>query len=103
VEQVITDLETAEISDKFKALLRITALVAKSGTEVTDEAIQAARDLGATDREIHDTVLVASAFCMFNRYVDGLRTWAPEKKEMYQESGQRIARHGYVSKTNGKK
>ena len=47
------------------------------GRAVTEELVAAARDAGATDVEIHDTVLIAAAFCMFNRYVDGLATFAP--------------------------
>jgi hypothetical protein len=57
--------------------------------------IEAARINGATDKEIHDTVLIAAAFCMYNRYVDGLGTWAPIEKEAYVGMGQKIARHGY--------
>jgi hypothetical protein len=48
---------------------------------------------------IHDTVLIAAAFCMYNRYVDGLATWAPTDPEMYRENGKRLADHGYVAST----
>jgi hypothetical protein len=50
---------------------------------------------GATDLEIHDTVLIAAAFCMFNRYVDGLGTSAPDDPAQYAASAQHLVRHGY--------
>ena len=55
----------------------------------------------ATDREIHDTVLIAAAFCMYNRYVDGLATWAPIEADMYRENGKRLAEKGYIHSTDG--
>ena len=61
--------------------------------------IERARAAGATDVEIHDTVLIAAAFCMFNRYVDGLGTWQPDDPSMYRESGRRTAELGYVNRT----
>ena len=42
-------------------------------------------------------MLIAAAFCMFNRYVDGLATWAPPDREMYADSAQMIVEHGYVN------
>jgi hypothetical protein len=45
--------------------------------------------------EIHDTVLIAAAFCMFNRYVDGLGTWQPRDPEMYAQMGKHLAEEGY--------
>ena len=62
---------------------------------MTPEQIEAARKLGATDREIHDTVLIAAAFCMFNRYVDGLNTWAPQDRQVYVDRASMRAREGY--------
>ena len=74
VEQVRRDPATAKISDKMKALLAIAGKVQQSGKMVAQDDIAAAREKGATDKETHDTVLIAAAFCMFNRYVDGLAT-----------------------------
>ena len=96
VKNVKHDFETADISEKLKALLVIAGQVQKGGKQVTTDAVARARDLGATDVEIHDTVLIAAAFCMFNRYVDGLATTQPRDEEMYRERGKRIARDGYV-------
>jgi uncharacterized peroxidase-related enzyme len=96
VKRVKHDFESAAISEKLKALLVIAGQVQKGGKHVTTDAVTRAREMGATDLEIHDTVLIAAAFCMFNRYVDGLATVQPRDEEMYRERGKRIARDGYV-------
>jgi uncharacterized peroxidase-related enzyme len=77
VRCVVADYASADISDKLKTLLAIATKVQQSGRDVTDEDVAAARREGATDVEIHDTVLIAAAFCMYNRYIDGLATSAP--------------------------
>jgi uncharacterized peroxidase-related enzyme len=97
VQSVKFDFQNAEISDKLKALLVIAGQVQRGGKNVTAEAVAHARELGATDIEIHDTVLIAAAFCMYNRYVDGLGTTQPRDEAMYRERGKRVARDGYVS------
>jgi uncharacterized peroxidase-related enzyme len=99
VQKVKTDWFGAEISPKLKALLNIAGKVQLGGKQVTVEDIDAARGLGATDLEIHDTVLIAAAFCMFNRYVDGLGTWAPEDPAIYRQNAARIVEHGYSGVT----
>ncbi|HEY3833282.1 MAG TPA: peroxidase-related enzyme [Acidimicrobiia bacterium] len=96
VEAVLDDPSTAPISAKLRALLGIAAKVQESGRAVTDADIAAARDAGATDLEIHDTVLIAAAFCMYNRYVDGLAALTPpEGHESYELGAQRIVADGY--------
>jgi len=85
------------VSPKLKALLAIAGKVQQDGKLVTAADVDAARKLGATDIEIHDTVLIAAAFCMFNRYVDGLGTDQPEDEALYRERGKRVAREGYVA------
>jgi uncharacterized peroxidase-related enzyme len=97
VDAVVADVSTAPISEKMKTLLAIAASVQAGGKNVTDDQIAAAKAQGATDVEIHDTVLIAAAFCMFNRYVDGLGTFAPPNREDYAESGQRIVECGYMA------
>ena len=87
--------DDARVSSKMKALLKIAGLVQKSGREVKQEHIEAAREAGATDEDIHDTVLIAAAFCMFNRYVDGLGTNLPDNKNEYMPMGERMAKKGY--------
>lgn len=96
VTAVCADPGTADISDKLKALLVIAAHVQADAKTVTAEHVERARELGATDIEIHDTVLIAAAFCMYNRYVDGLATWQPRDEEMYRSMGKRLAEHGYA-------
>ncbi|UFH52711.1 carboxymuconolactone decarboxylase family protein [Spirosoma sp. KNUC1025] len=88
--------DTAPVSDKMKALLAIAGSVQQGGKHVTHEQITAAREQGASDRDIHDTVLIAAAFCMYNRYVDGLATWAPHDAEVYADMGEALATRGYV-------
>jgi len=96
VQDVKRDVEHADISYKLKTLLTITGKVRSSGKDVTAEDVARAHEQGATDKEIHDTVLIAAAFCMYNRYVDGLATWAPEEPEDYESIGERLAVDGYL-------
>ncbi|MDN3354269.1 peroxidase-related enzyme [Actinomadura sp. DC4] len=96
VDQVRKDPESAPVSPKLRALLDIAAAVQAGGRNVTGEQADAARALGATDVEIHDTVLIAAAFCMFNRYVDGLGTWAPDDPAGYAAAAEMIVAAGYV-------
>jgi uncharacterized peroxidase-related enzyme len=97
VAQVAQDPDAAPIGDRLKALLRIAARVQEGGRIVSAEDVDAARAHGATDLEIHDTVLIAAVFCMANRYVDGLATWAPDDPEMYDRAGAFRAAHGYLA------
>jgi len=97
VQQVKSNPETASISNKLKALLRIAVHVQLGGKEVSTTDVEAAQKEGATDIEIHDTVLIAAAFCMFNRYVDGLATWAPDDPEVYDRMGKQRAEEGYLT------
>jgi uncharacterized peroxidase-related enzyme len=89
------DLNTAPVSEKMKALLRIAAQVQQSGRNVSPELVETAKKQGVTDEELHDTVLIAAAFCMYNRYVDGLNTMLPETKDDYVDMGKRLAKKGY--------
>ena len=100
VQQVKRDFEGSPISEKLKALLAVAGKVQKGGKQVTAEDIARARQHGASDKEIHDTVLIAAAFCMYNRYVDGLATWAPTDPAVYRENGKRLVAHGYVHSTD---
>jgi uncharacterized peroxidase-related enzyme len=97
VDQVKTDFMSAHISPKLKALMVIAGKVQQDGKLVTQEDVLAARTLGATDMEIHDTVLIAAAFSMYNRYVDGLGTLQPEDPAMYEQMGKHLAENGYAT------
>lgn len=99
VEKVKTDWLTADVSPKLKALLGIAGKVQEDGKLVTSNDVAAARQEGATDREIHDTVLIAAVFSMCNRYVDGLGTWAPTDAAIYRSRAAEIVEHGYSAVT----
>lgn len=94
-EMVKFDLENAPVSPKMKALLQIAKMVQKSGKSVTTELIENAKNEGASDLEIHDTVLIAALFCLYNKYVDGLASVTPTEPSFYQYLGERITTVGY--------
>lgn len=100
IQQIKSDVNNADISEKMKSLLRIAASVVKGGKQVTTQQVAAAKALGASDLEIHDVVLIAAAFCMFNRYTDGLNTWAPSDLEFYTARAEQIANEGYTIKSH---
>ena len=93
--RVKQDIRTAPVSEKMKALLNIAAQVQESGRSVTVHSIEQAKDEGATDIEIHDTVLIAALFCLYNRYVDGLATVTPTDPAYYAGLGERLKTNGY--------
>jgi uncharacterized peroxidase-related enzyme len=97
VDRVIASAEDSPASPKLNALLAIADKVRRDGRLVQAADVARARAEGADDKAIHDTVLIAAAFCMFNRYVDGLGTWAPEDPAAYIDSGVRLAEQGYVN------
>lgn len=94
-QSVLGNYESAPVSDKMKALLSIAENVTAAGKNVTDTCVQKAKNAGATDLEIHDTVLIAALFCLYNKYVDGLSTLTPTNPEFYQSLGHKIKDHGY--------
>lgn len=96
VDCVISDVDTAPVSAKMKALLHIAGKVQQSGKSVTPEDVAEARNQGANDRDIHDTVLIAATFSLFNRYVDGLASFTPTDPKAYEEMGKRMTTLGYV-------
>jgi uncharacterized peroxidase-related enzyme len=97
IDGVKSNPDGSPISEKLKALLSIAASVQKGGKHVTTAQIDKAKTQGATDLEIHDTVLIAAAFCMFNRYVDGLATWAPQDRMFYINRAKARAEEGYAN------
>jgi uncharacterized peroxidase-related enzyme len=99
VNRVLSDFEQPSVSEKLRALLVIAEKVRRDGHAVGDEDVVRARQSGADDQAIHDTVLIAAAFCMYNRYVDGLAAWTPREAMVYEEIGERLARGGYRQAT----
>lgn len=96
VDDVLQKLERASVTPKLRSLLNIAHKVQILGKEVKQADIDAAREQGASDREIHDTVLIAATFCMFNRYVDGLASLTPTDDAIYAEMGRRMSERGYI-------
>jgi len=99
VAAAVRDPESAAIPAKLKALLALASRVQQGGRAVREEDVARARAQGATDVEIHDTVLIAAAFCMYNRYVDGLAAWTPTDPEGYRDRARLVATHGYLVTT----
>ena len=97
VNNVVFENDTSELSAKMAALVEIALAVQKGGKFVNQDHIDKARSAGADDKAIHDTVLIAAAFCMFNRYVDGLAAWTPNDVNVYDKIGKRLASSGYES------
>jgi len=98
IREVKQNFEGTRLSGKMKALLNMAGKVQRGGKFVTPADVARARAEGANDKEIHDTVLIAAAFCMFNRYVDGLGTWQPQDPQVYREIGQQTSKLGYVGR-----
>ena len=96
VDLTLDDYQNSPISAKLKALLTIASNVQRDARTVSEENVALARSFGATDRDIHDTVLIAATFCMFNRYVDGLATLTPTDAATYATMGERMGTLGYV-------
>jgi uncharacterized peroxidase-related enzyme len=94
-QAVKKDVESAPVPEKTKALLVIARQVQQSGKAVTAESVLRAKNAGATDLEIHDTVLIAALFCLYNRYVDGLATRLPASGQYYESLAERLVTNGY--------
>jgi len=97
VDAAMVGADAPPITAKLRSLLAIAEAVRNSGRSVTPKLVQDAKASGATDLEIHDTVLIAAAFSMFNRYVDGLAAWAPANRDDYLAPGRRIVDRGYLA------
>ncbi|MGW1129802.1 carboxymuconolactone decarboxylase family protein [Streptomyces sp. NPDC002526] len=95
VASVLADADRAPISPLIRALLKVAAEVQAKAAPVSDTTIAAARAEGATDDHIHDTVLIAAAFAMFNRYVSGLATALPADPSFYDAAADVIVVRGY--------
>lgn len=101
IKKIWSDYNNAPISELLKSLLIVAGKVQKDARTVTQSDIKKAIDLGANEAEIHDTVLIAAAFCMYNRYVDGLDSITPPRgSQIYAAIGQRLANEGYLAGPN---
>jgi len=95
VDELLFEHKDLSLSKKMKALLVLAGKVQQGGISVQPEDIETARDAGAEDMDIHDTVLIAASFSMFNRYVDGLAAFTPQEESDYLEMGKRMSEKGY--------
>ena len=100
-KQVRADIAAAPVSEKMKALLTIADKVRQNGKLVTSQLIESAKAAGATDIEIHDTVLIAGLFCLYNRYVDGMATAMPDDNSYFAMLADRLVNHGYYRLPQG--
>ena len=96
VDEVVEKGAAADVGPKLRALLAIAEKVRLDGRSVSAADVERARAAGADDKAIHDTVLISAAFCMFNRYVDGLATLTPQRPEDYARHAKSLAEGGYL-------
>lgn len=80
---------------RVAALIGLARIVRGNARDVTTGDVARAKDAGASDGDVQLTVLIASAFCMYNRMVDGLRARTPASVDAYRERAAQIAEHGY--------
>jgi uncharacterized peroxidase-related enzyme len=99
-EKVKHDPESAPVSEKMKFLLEIARKVQADARSVTTELVERARQAGATDLEIHDTVLIAALFCLYNKYVDGLASVTPTEPAFYNRLANILKTSGYLPSAN---
>lgn len=98
VQRVVSDHTSAPVSERMHALLEIASLVQGDARMVNDATIARAREAGANDLDIHDTVLTAAMFCFYNRYVDGLASQYPENESYFETLAERLTTTGYMRK-----
>ena len=96
IDSFKANVEMLELCLKNEIAVMIARSVQQGGKQVTAEQVVSAKLKEQHDQEIHDTVLIAAAFCMFNRYVDGLATWAPDNRQFYVDRAPRRAAEGYI-------
>jgi uncharacterized peroxidase-related enzyme len=96
---VAKDGASAGFDPKMEALLHIARTVGRDALELTAADVAAARGAGATDADVQLAVLIASAFSMYNRLVDGFRARTAPTPEAYQERAGAIAEFGYSAAT----
>jgi uncharacterized peroxidase-related enzyme len=99
-EKVKNDPENAPVSEKMKCLLEIARRVQADARTVSADLVAKACEQGATDLEIHDTVLIASLFCLYNKYVDGLATVTPTEPAFYNRLANILKNNGYLPSAN---
>lgn len=99
-DKVKNEPDKAPVSDKMKALLAIARATQKNGKMVTKDMVDEAKAQGATDMELHDTVLIAALFSLYNRYVDGLASVTPSDPAFYNRLANILKDKGYLPSEN---
>jgi uncharacterized peroxidase-related enzyme len=99
-EMVKHDPENAPVSTKMKFLLEIARRTQADARTVSPELVTDAKQAGATDLEIHDTVLIAGLFCLYNKYVDGLASVTPTDPAFYDRLANILKTSGYLPSAN---
>ncbi len=92
---VIRENSSDGLSDKMRALVHIARTVQAAPLRLTREDVEAAVAAGATDGDVQLAVLIAAAFSMYNRMVDGFRARTPASEDAYAERAAEIAERGY--------
>ena len=80
---------------KMRALLHIARTVRRQPRDLTTADVASAQEAGATDADVQLAVLIAAAFSMYNRMVEGFRARTAPTPEAYRERAGEIATHGY--------
>jgi uncharacterized peroxidase-related enzyme len=80
---------------KMRALLSIASIVRREPRELSSAEVGLATEAGATDADIQLAVLIAAAFSMYNRLVEGFRARTAPTPDAYRERAVEIAEHGY--------
>jgi len=99
-EMVKQDPDHAPVSEKMKHLLEVARRVQADARTVSKELVAKARQAGATDLELHDTVLIAGLFCLYNKYVDGLASVTPTDPAFYDRLANILKTSGYLPSAN---
>lgn len=99
-EKVKHDLEHAPVSEKMRALLTIAKAVQQNGRNVSSAMVDDAKIKGATDRELHDTVMIDALFSLYNRLVDGLASVTPTEPAFYDRLAGILKDKGYLPSEN---
>lgn len=95
VLDVITTGSSDGLDPKMQALLHIARTVRRAPLELTADDVAAATSAGASDGDVQLAILIAAAFSMYNRLVDGFRAKTPPVVGVYAERARQIAEHGY--------
>lgn len=83
------------LDDKMRALLHIARTVRREARDLTAADVATARAAGATDADVQLAVLIAAAFSMYNRMVDGFRAKTPPTADAFRAGAAEIVEHGY--------